>query len=263
MPPNASPPADGPDSPPNPSDPPPESGLVPLVAWRDERVLPLVALPGANAFLSDATLRRCPDCDAEEKAHCFLPVGWDSSGRVVVYGSPPRATRSSVPETVDHVVRCLELCFSHPFTTSGQWTWLVDFAGFGLRHAMQARLGITFASTFEAHFPERLGRLVLVNPPGVFDLLLAAIRPFADQRTLDKVVSVHGAPTDAAFVARVCEAGGFDDEGLRGWVGEVLKTPSGPVGLPVLGDPARGGGQWRAVREVQMVPASWVCKDEG
>lgn len=63
----------------------------------------------------------------------------------------------------------------------------MDFKGYGFWHAMQARLGISFATIFGQHMPERLCKIILVNPPAVFDILLKAIRPFVDHRTLNKV----------------------------------------------------------------------------
>lgn len=71
------------------------------------------------------------------------------------------------------------------------FTWLVDFAGFGFSHAMQARVGITAASILSNHLPERLHKLVLINPPGVFSLFLSAGRAVVDARTMSKLVTVN------------------------------------------------------------------------
>lgn len=73
------------------------------------------------------------------------------------------------------------------------FTWLVDFAGFGFSHAMQARVGITAASILSNHLPERLHKLVLINPPGVFSLFLSAGRAVVDARTMSKLVTVSAA----------------------------------------------------------------------
>ncbi|KAJ3081335.1 hypothetical protein HK102_002422 [Quaeritorhiza haematococci] len=190
-------------------------------SWRDGTALQ--SDPQAKDFCTDATLLRylvarnfhfdhafqmlqktlewrktavhenftCERCDKVSSSHCFIPIGWDASGRVVVYGCPARATDTEVQPIVAHVVHCLEHCWKHP-KSAGQWTWLVDFNGFGLSEAMQARLGISFATTFADHFPERLGRLILVNPPRVFSMLLSALKPFADHRTMEKIITVTG-----------------------------------------------------------------------
>lgn len=267
-----------------------------LKSWRDAREDSLLESDAAFTFASDATLLRycaarrgdaeaalsmlkrtlewrqtafpdtdkplnCPLCDDVDTSHCFVPVGWDAKDRIVIYGSPPRASKTEVPPTVDHVIRTLEKAFEHPRTTSGRWNWVTDFKGFGFRHAMQARLGISFATIFEAHFPERLGKLVLINPPTVFDLLLTAVKPFADQRTLDKVVSVSGSLDDPKFWQRLFEAMEVEDKGLQSWFEDALRRPVGPGGLPLLGE--RGSGeQWQDVRKVQLVQtASWVATD--
>jgi hypothetical protein len=122
---------------------------------------------------------KCDSCASDFKSHCFFPIGWTSDGWPIIYSCVPRAACYKVDETVNHVVQTLEKSFAHT-QSSDKWLWLVDFNGFGLSHAMHTKLGIGFARTFSAHFPERLGRLVLINPPRVFDLLLGAVRPFCD-----------------------------------------------------------------------------------
>lgn len=141
----------------------------------------------------------CPPCEKDSTAHCFFPIGTDVYGNPVIYGNPPRASQTNVEETVRHVVHQLEYCWNSASNPQGgaectgrQWVWVVDFNGFGLKHAMNARLGISFASTFAAHFPERLRTLILINPPSVFSLLLTALTPFADHRTLSKVQTING-----------------------------------------------------------------------
>lgn len=155
----------------------------------------------------------------------------------------------------------LEKAFEHPRTKAGTWTWLVDFNGFGFRHAMNVRMGIQFAHTFENHFPERLGKVVLVNPPSIFDLALSGIKHFADQRTVDKIFSVSGKLNDEEFYKKLFEKTEIEDEGLRTWIRTILTSQSQLGGLPVIG--ARNAGeQWQDIRDVQLVSkASWVASD--
>jgi hypothetical protein len=238
-----------------------EAAVAALAAWRDGNA---ELTPSERAWCSEPTLRRyciarnasaeaalkmlqdtlawrksalepplcCPRCDLDTTAHCFIPLGIDGTN-VFVYGSPPRASQTNVEDTVRHVVQSLEHCFDAHGCE--QWTWLVDFKDFGLTHAMQARLGITFASVFAAHFPERLRSIVLINSPTVFSMLLAALRPFADPRTLAKVVTVTGEP---AVAAAALEAHGVPPR-IRAWMRAALAAPSGPGRLPPL--PAGAG----------------------
>ena len=58
---------------------------------------------------------------------------------------------------------------------------------------MQGKLAASFAKVFSQQMPERLDKILLLNPPSVFSMLLTAARPFVDKRTLDKVVVIKGA----------------------------------------------------------------------
>jgi hypothetical protein len=172
----------------------------------------------------------CPDCHAAPHAHCFFPIGWTRTGRPILYGNPPRARLSDVAPTVRHVTHTLEHCWTLP-RSAEQWIWLTDFSGFGLSHALQARLGIEFASVFSQQFPERLGAILLVNPPTVFNMMLSAIRPFADGRTMDKVVVVNG--DVPAVAARLQAEFGFEPHTVE-WVSKVLTMHPTPGNLPPL-----------------------------
>ena len=129
------------------------------------------------------------------------------------------------PCQVSHVAESFERILSHPRATSGQFFWAVDFNGFGLTHSLQGKIGIGFAMTLSHHYPERLGRLLLINPPRLFDVLLGACRPFVSKRTMDKLCSIHGSADDV--IAHMTTVHGFD-ETTTSWFREVC-----------LGDTAR------------------------
>jgi hypothetical protein len=201
------------------------------LAWRAARGA--ARAPGVD--------RGCPLCDEDRRSHCFLPVGLGAPDTAVVYGCPPRACTTDVTPTIVHCVDTLE----HIFEQEGveRWTWVVDFNGFGLTHALQARLGISFATVFADHFPERLAHLVLVNPPTVWNILLTAIRPFADARTMSKVISISGPP---ASITSQLEALGLvqpaEDkaECVLRWLEAVLAMTPTPGSLPPMPKAAAG-----------------------
>ena len=72
--------------------------------------------------------------------------------------------------------------------------------------------------TLSHHYPERLGRLLLINPPRLFDVLLGACRPFVSKRTMDKLCSIHGSADDV--IAHMTTVHGFD-ETTTSWFREV------------------------------------------
>lgn len=226
-----------------------------LVAWRTSTSL----TSEEREWCSDATLRRyanarpksgtaavamiqatlewrrtavaaplhCPRCDSNRASHCFVPIGV-TDGSVMVYGAPARASDPDVEGTVRHVVHSLEHAFSNHSCET--WTWIVDFNGFGLTHALQARLSVAFARVFADHFPERLRELLLLNPPMVFSILLAACEPFADARTMSKVVRIFGSPAE---VAAAIGARGIPPA-QSAWVQQVLSLDARPGLLPPL-----------------------------
>ena len=126
-----------------------------------------------------------------------------------------------------------------------RWTWLVDFRGFGLAHAMQARTAAATLSAFSAHMPERLEAVVLLSPPGLFDALLAVLRPMLDARTAAKVHVVRPAGTGAALRADLqarLAPHGVAHAPVLDWLAAVLEMEPVPGNLPdtaPLGDLAQ------------------------
>ena len=87
----------------------------------------------------------CAVCAARPGAHCFVSLGQDDEGAALIYGCPARASEGGeVEKTVLHCVNSLEKQWGAQGAAPQQWVWIVDFNGFGLTHAMQARLGISF-----------------------------------------------------------------------------------------------------------------------
>ncbi len=204
----------------------------------------------------------CARCPTDPTSHCFFPIGvtTDAHGQhPVVYGCPPRASNTDVEVTLQHVIHQLEFLWSPKAAGAAgagsadaaaaaaaaaaapvipgagckgsRWVWVVDFRGFGLTHAMQARLGIGFATIFASHFPERLHSLFLLNTPGLFSMLVTALRPFADERTMSKVRPLTG---DAdSLVAQLKTDGGLRDT-TAAWVRGVLEMDPVPGSMPPL-----------------------------
>ncbi len=114
----------------------------------------------------------------------------------------------------------------------GGFYWIVDFAGFGLSHAMNVRMGTTTLEMMSAHLPERLHKAILVNPPRVFDILLAAVTLILDSRTMSKVHTVHasGQPQLAVELAKH----GLPDDAAA-WVAQAHEIRADPgSGTPPL-----------------------------
>jgi len=235
------------------------SALAATAAWRR----------GPPAYLSrGASSLGCPACARDAGAHCFLAIGATAAGHALVYASPARARTNATTVTVRHMVHTLEHAFAvltargreaaaaaaptaasavaaaaaspaadsaPPPPPGSRWTWLVDFRGFGLSHAMQGRTSLSTLSTFSAHMPERLEAVVLINPPGIFDALLALLKPVLDARTAAKVHVVRpagaGAALRASLAACLAPHGVADDAALD-WLAAALQRDAVPANLP-------------------------------
>lgn len=199
-------------------------GLEATVLWRETSI--------SSTFI-------CAPCkDTNGAAHCFIPLGSDASGAAIVYGCPARASAGGeVTHTLSHCVNALEKQWNNSSADdhgSRQWIWIVDFNGFGFTHAMNARLGIAFASVFRDHFPERLKSIILINPPYIFKALIAAIGAIADARTLAKLHQVDVTNgTHAITVLK--ETYNVIDTNILNWLQAVFDAPhTTPGTLPPL-----------------------------
>ena len=241
-----------------------------LVAWRDEYTKRESTTDRARAFLAQpSTLRRyavarnadagaairaleatcvwreaalapplnCFACDADPLAsqHCFFPIGFDDIGRLVVYGCAARAANNNAADAVRHMAACLEHAFSVAGAARGedayQWVWPLDFKGFGMWHAMQSRTSSATVNTFSNHFPERLGAVIMVNPPTVLEILLAVMRPLLDARTLGKVKTLQATPDT---IEAALKPFGITDERQIAFMRTVMKSEAKPANLPDL-----------------------------
>ena len=50
----------------------------------------------------------CNRCKINNGAHCFIPLGEDTCGNVIIYGCPARASETNVEETINHCIHALE-----------------------------------------------------------------------------------------------------------------------------------------------------------
>lgn len=70
-----------------------------------------------------------------------------------------------------------------------QWVWVMDFHGFGMSD-INVKLARAFLDMSADHYPERLGKFILVDAPTLFDYLWKAIQPWVDPKTRTKISMV-------------------------------------------------------------------------
>lgn len=183
----------------------------------------------------------CPCCQKEPNAHCYFPLGMDNRERVVFYSSAPRALRSDL-SGISHILCELEANLDE----AEQIVWIVDFRGFGSRHA-DPRCGIEAIKVFAAHYPERLGEVVLLGFPAAFSFLWRCLQPMLDPVTRQKVRILRTTEEREGYLRRLWP------DWMRAWLAaadELEPVPSVPLpplpecsGDPRLSTASRVAGQ--------------------
>jgi len=70
--------------------------------------------------------------------------------------------------------------------------WIVSCADYNLKHNGDMGMARLLISTLADHFPERLGLVIVVDPPLLFRGLWKVVSPFVDDVTKRKMLFVSG-----------------------------------------------------------------------
>eukprot|EP00927_Polykrikos_kofoidii_P038773 TRINITY_DN3318_c0_g2_i1.p1 TRINITY_DN3318_c0_g2~~TRINITY_DN3318_c0_g2_i1.p1 ORF type:complete len:431 (-),score=43.59 TRINITY_DN3318_c0_g2_i1:188-1480(-) len=158
----------------------------------------------------------CSACQTNPHSHNLRIVGLDSTGRPVIYTCFSQAQLRFVPEaSMEHLTRALEdassiLARRSYSLASAQCVWVVDFHGYSMLKDSSPRTAV-MAARLLAHYPERLGRAVIVDAPRVFEGTWLAVKRVINEVTSSKV-----------FFTR--RDNGTLDEELGRWAGIPLRN---------------------------------------
>ncbi|KAJ1483730.1 CRAL-TRIO domain-containing protein [Baffinella frigidus] len=134
----------------------------------------------------------CPVCAKDQRAHNLRTFGLDRYNRVVLYSCFATCTDRKPSALVTHFTKEFERAIRMMPPGAEQIVWLPDFAGFGLRDAIDPRAAISLILLFQAHYPEQLGLIVVIDAPRLFSILWSAIRGTIDAKTRRKIHFVRG-----------------------------------------------------------------------
>ena len=94
---------------------------------------------------------------------------------------------------------------------------MIDYDGFKLKNAPPLSTSKFTLNILQKHYPERMHRIYLCNPPYVFKAFWQIVKPFVDPVTKEKIVFLYGKQSELA--------NNFDDlsklEACTGNIGEV------------------------------------------
>jgi len=83
----------------------------------------------------------------------------------------------------------------------GKIVWIIDFAGFAMADC-KIRMASSALQLLGAHYPERLGQVMMVWPPKMFNIFFYAVKHVADPCTLSKVRIIRDADALEEYSAK-------------------------------------------------------------
>jgi len=135
----------------------------------------------------------CQAClNKDLRSHYMQHVGWDKRGRALVYSDIGIARDKAPKSNAEHCIQVLEFLepILPPFPND-QYLWVVDFHKFSISD-MNPKMAIACLSLFGRCYPERLGQMILVGAPSLFNVFFRAVAPFADPVSVKKVRFARG-----------------------------------------------------------------------
>ncbi|KAH9838326.1 CRAL-TRIO domain-containing protein [Rhodofomes roseus] len=115
----------------------------------------------------------------------MILFGYDQGGRPALYLRPSKQNTEENPKQLHFVVWALERCEDLMGPGIENLTLMVDFADRAKNPSMQTSRATL--NILQNHYPERLGRALVVNVPWLVHAFLKLIMPFVDPRTRDKI----------------------------------------------------------------------------
>ncbi|MED6155671.1 hypothetical protein PIB30_007181 [Stylosanthes scabra] len=116
----------------------------------------------------------------------------DRLGRTVLIMRPGMHQNIASPEDdLRHLVYLLENAILNLPEGQEQMTWLLDFDGFSLSTNIPIKTSRDIIYVLQNHYPERLGVVILYNPPRIFEVFFKAVRYFIDPKTTQKLKFVY------------------------------------------------------------------------
>jgi len=161
----------------------------------------------------------CRDCRRDPHSHALRVVGIDNFERPVIVTDFSQAMHRFDGETaMQHLTRSIEDAIAiqtarqnrgASLLKAEQSMWLADFHGYSVLWDSNPRIAV-MAARLLAHYPERLGRVVVIDAPKIFVATWKAVKQVINTATAAKVCFVQMA--DGSLEAE-----------LDAWAGGPLK----------------------------------------
>jgi hypothetical protein len=149
-------------------------------------------------------IKHCFDQDGDEEMRMIIEKenetgkiycrGYDKDGRVAMYMRPHMENTKDEVNQMRHLVYNLERAIACTTHTSGREkiNLMIDYRGFRLRDSPPLSTARHTLDILQKHYPERMYRSYVCNPPYVFKAFWAVIKAFVDPVTKNKICFCSG-----------------------------------------------------------------------
>ena len=122
--------------------------------------------------------------------------GHDKGCRSLLYMRPSAENTNVELDNLRHLVYNLEKAIActtkREGNEDGMICLIIDYEGFQMRHAPSMSTARKTLNILQHHYPERMYRVYLCNPPLLFRTVWAMVKPFVDPVTKEKICFCHG-----------------------------------------------------------------------
>ena len=113
-------------------------------------------------------------------------VGFATTGQPLVYSDIGKAKDKRPESNVEHCIQVLERTIATMDHGVETFVWLIDFHGFSSRD-LNPRMATSCLKIFSRNYPERMGRIVMVEAPWLFNAMFEFLKTVVDPVTVAKV----------------------------------------------------------------------------
>ncbi|KAI0082133.1 CRAL/TRIO domain-containing protein [Panus rudis PR-1116 ss-1] len=123
----------------------------------------------------------------EDEGGKIIINGFDKDGRPIIYMNPGRQNTETSPRQLRHLVWCLERAKDLMPPGQESVVILIDYKTTTLRTNPSISTARKVLHILQEHYPETLGRGLVVNLPTLLNFFYKGISPFLDPVTRDKI----------------------------------------------------------------------------
>ncbi|KAG5466939.1 hypothetical protein LSCM1_01116 [Leishmania martiniquensis] len=128
---------------------------------------------------------QCDTCLGNPNQHMGQFIGWDKEHRPVMFmsmrwGPDRKNPLRHMVCSFNHLIRMMPVGVE-------KWVCVTDFETYSHLHDCKPSASVSVIRVIQDHYPERLGKMVCINPPKLFSVLWKLILPVIDSVTRTKL----------------------------------------------------------------------------